>query len=823
MKLMLRPRLLDRIASACARPITLIVAPAGYGKSVAVNQFLATFEGHYSRFDAGGTDLSTLVSPAGDKLDRFDGAIVVDGLERGAADDVKELVASIERTKSRIRWILASRSSVGLPIGTWLAYGDCELVIDAADLRFTVEEFGQMARDFGLTEADDVSGLFGLTDGWPVAVNIALQAFAHSSDRRVPHGVIRDASQSFWLDQVYNTITDDERSLLAVAAALPEVDVGVLDFAKFANALEILEGFRARTGLLEERGSGVYSCPEPFREFLRRQTDLQGARQREAIHVRAARALELSGNVEPALASYVTAHSPADVLRLLENNGFDLLERGRGDVVSQAIDALDDSVRRASPRVLALRGVLQSLAGNPVRAEVLLRRSLSRAKGDRDLAASTSLRLALLLTNRGLDISDLLLPIAEDLRQSSSCRAEAWSLLAAQRALGGEIEPAREAMQRVEVLLCDVEVDSVRAKVLQRIGVAAIYIGESERAREVLVQSAELAMELQLFSLASRAYANLSNLMLHRFDDVSWQLWYAQQASTAALNAGDAFDIETASLQLLDAELRCGIPERSSNLESQLGAMRAGDQSRTHYLIPSKALRLAWEGNFAEAHRLLSPCWNRLHHDIDRAVSGAQCALYLALDRKRQSSIAIVGLVENLMGTIESDSLFSVRSVALARLCSAVAEAINGRFMHAERISHRIATPTGDPVEALMASVALELVGAVRGSSRRAFETMSPLFDRLIPLGYAHAARLLDSVRTGLLAQKSTGNFDQLTRVERDTLRLLAEGLSPKEIAARKGRSVHTVRTHIANAISKLRCNGRGQAIALGRRMGILD
>jgi ATP/maltotriose-dependent transcriptional regulator MalT len=818
-----RPRIVECIELASSRAIVLIIGPAGYGKSIALSQYLRALGGRHTRFN-GRNGCHDLLEWTHAALEEFDGTIAVDGLESVGDDILRCIVALIERTKTRIRWILASRSSIGLPTGTWLAYGDCGLAIDAGDLQFTLEESSEAARSLDLNVAeDDLRDVLEFTGGWPVAMSIAFQAFPRSTDRRELHAAIRDASQHFWLEQVYSSIDDHERTLLSVAATLPQIDIGVLCLADFENALQLVEALRKRTGLLSEETNGIYRAPTLFLDFVRHQTALRGTHERQTIHLRAARALETAGRVEAALSSYVAGRSLSNVLRLLESHGFELLERGRSEATSQAIDALDDATRRNSARILALRGVLQSLAGNPVRAEVLLRRSLFRSHGDRDLTASTTLRLALLLTNRGLDIADLVLPIADDNKQSASRRGEALSLLAAQRALAGNKEGAKNVMSRVEAVLPEIDIDSVRAKILQRIGVASVYVGEAEKAREALAQSASLAMELQLYSLASRAYANLSNLMLHRFDDVGWQLWYAEQGSLAAFKAGDAFDVETASLQLLDAELRCGKSERGSKLEDQLAAIRAGDQSRTHYLIPSKALRLAWGGRFADAHRLLAPCWMRLHHDIDRAVSGAQCALYLALDMRRQASVSLSTEIVALLKRTEAQGPFSVRSIAMAHVCCALAEAVNGRFMQAERISRQVTSDTNDAVVALMANVAAEMIAAIRGSGRRAFEAISPLLERLTPLGYAHMAQLMESVGRDLARQKFSGEINQLTRVERATLRLLAEGLSPKEIANRRARSVLTVRTHIANAIWKLRCNGLSQAIALSREMGILD
>ena len=134
--------------------------------------------------------------------------------------------------------------------------------------------------------------------------------------------------------------------------------------------------------------------------------------------------------MESALVAYAAARSQPDLLRTLEASGFDLLERGRAECVSNAVEALDEPTRRTNPRILALRGVLQSLAGKPIRAEALLRRSIAHAKNDRDLVGFASLQMAPLAANYGGDVGDSLRPIAVDELQLPSIRAEALSLLA---------------------------------------------------------------------------------------------------------------------------------------------------------------------------------------------------------------------------------------------------------------------------------------------------------------------------------------------------------------------------------------------------------
>lgn len=87
------------------------------------------------------------------------------------------------------------------------------------------------------------------------------------------------------------------------------------------------------------------------------------------------------------------------------------------------------------------------------------------------------------------------------------------------------------------------------------------------------------------------------------------------------------------------------------------------------------------------------------------------------------------------------------------------------------------------------------------------------------------AARLLeDYARLAARPEPDSSLEDEpdLTFREREVLHLIAKGATDIEIAKQLSLSVHTVKTHVRNILSKLHADNRRQAARLARRQGLV-
>ena len=88
----------------------------------------------------------------------------------------------------------------------------------------------------------------------------------------------------------------------------------------------------------------------------------------------------------------------------------------------------------------------------------------------------------------------------------------------------------------------------------------------------------------------------------------------------------------------------------------------------------------------------------------------------------------------------------------------------------------------------------------------------------------AEGGTYVDPVLAGVLATPSvTDGLPELTRREREVLRLLADGLANEEIGKRLFISPETVRTHVRKAMGKLDADTRTQAVATALRQSLIS
>ena len=221
-ELVLRPRLIERLNEGLHRKLTLISAPAGFGKTTLASEWIAGCkrpsawlsldegESDFARFltyfvaalqtmkaDIGTRVLAALQSPQQAPAESVltslineinamphDFILVLDDYHAVDARSVDDALAFLlEHLPRQMHLVIATREDPNLPLARWRARGQLT-ELRAADLRFTAAEaatFLNQAMGLHLS-GDDITALENRTEGWIAGLQMAALSLQGRAD-----------------------------------------------------------------------------------------------------------------------------------------------------------------------------------------------------------------------------------------------------------------------------------------------------------------------------------------------------------------------------------------------------------------------------------------------------------------------------------------------------------------------------------------------------------------------------------------------------------------------------------------------------------------
>ena len=846
-----RPRVQARLAEACAERVALIVAPAGYGKSVALNAYLESLRTAYVRYDvdesasnlagfvrgfveavaeiaptapaAIADALRGVLSSENPGLDLaqwfyvhikiFGGTVVIDDFQKSGVDSetARFLSALIDKTKARIKWLIATRSTLDLPVASWLAYGTSGMAVDEHDLAFSLEEARAAARTLRLAVRDEeLSSLLELTNGWPTAVVFSLRSSTRSNDLKNVAATTREMIYRYLAEQVYNSMPAASREFLRDAALLQRLDVSVLEAAGYDRAESMLAELRHSVSFISVDSPGHYRIHDLFRDFLDYESRLLGKENINGRIRRIAGALEQSNLPHEALALYRRSDDWTSIVRIIERSGFELSARGANESLEAVIVALPNELRTKNPTIVGLRAMFQADRQRFAEAERLFRKALS-FDIDAKLRARFVLAINALLTQIGKTDAIPLLESLDLLKDGDDeMRTDLSAALAMSYAIAGRADEAR-ALIGVCIDLLDEVDDATRARTLSRISVAFYYFGDYDQVDQYATEGAALSAEIGLYSLASRCFGTLYATSSMRGDN-SQALWFAQQMAASATKAANKSLHNRALISILDIESQRGNAERveaTLRLISQLFGREALNEPFA--VLEALALQSAWSEQFERSLQFLNLSLKGIFDASHICMRRAMMAVFHAALERRDDALEQLHFVGSYLeqATAPHDRLGEF-AVALA----AVANVILGRATVAKKIlkANPARTSSAQPLWRI-ASILTDV------RPRLGDPEIEVQLRAIAEEGYGGYAML---IRALPLFNRSEENLQLLTPTEQSVLLLLDRGMRPKAIANSTGRSVHTVQNHIRAVISKLGTSGRDEALIVARQRGLI-
>jgi ATP/maltotriose-dependent transcriptional regulator MalT len=665
-----RERVVERIRRSKDNRVLLLLADAGFGKSVAVQQFLQgeqepyafyrvapdtttllgflrglttaldqfvpgahlSFTMAYERSMQSQTPFGELATWLGEHLRDATMRIVIDDLHNAGSDDIGDFLAhAIDASPRAIKWLIATRSSKAFSPSTWLAQREMDWPIDDSELRFTSGEVAQLAQNLGMKFSPrGFDAVLRTSDGWPSAAALALltaetlPALQIATSRLDVYDVLAQL--------VFDAQTDEAQRFLLETSVFSVIERDVLEASGWH-----FQGLADAPGwdgpYIEELSDGTFRYDSLFRDFLTRILADKSPEERRDALIRAAVAYERLDRIPEALEFHGRAKTVSAMTRLLSAHGFALIERGETDAVETAINALPEEAQHASPAILGLRGVIDSQSAQYDTAEAWFRLALHDLH---DIALRLNLiyRYSLDLVRRGrTDCIELLEPaiataeaLAHELHPVLCCTL-ATAYVQVER-----LDEAQALLAQALPNLGGGLSESQRARAYHQAAFVALRCADVRNAANYATAVVEIATPAGLYDLAARAYSILYEIA-HVWDAVPRKaLQYVEQVASFALRCGDSQVREWALIAAYYIEAERGngsmmlTIERSLNTADVLQMPEAASEA----LLPGQSLRSTWTGDFAHAYGLLARSAPEQGSADRRALRWAEIALYAA-------------------------------------------------------------------------------------------------------------------------------------------------------------------------------------------------
>ena len=405
-----RGHLVDRLREGRGRRLTLVCAPAGYGKTTLLGQWESQDRGRMpfawlslDRDDADPVKLWNQLILGLHQVHPAAGTRSVDVLTAGPLAIapvaipllVKELLDApplvlvledwhvlrnplcdetiatfVEHAPESVQIVISSRSDPGLPLARLRAHADLAEV-RAEQLRLTPDESGELLRSTGVElERDDVHRLTSRTEGWAAGLHLASIALREQQDTRAFVDAFSGDSRhvlDYLARDVFDAVPPEMRDFLLRTSILETLSAElcdwVLETSDSATMLAEIEQANLFLVSVDERRR-IYRYHQLFARMLRRELDVVDPDAMLRLHARASVWFEREGHVEPAITHAIASRDVERASDIVALHSREYWSSGRIATLSRWLDALSWPEATADAQLAIVRAAILGLTGH---------------------------------------------------------------------------------------------------------------------------------------------------------------------------------------------------------------------------------------------------------------------------------------------------------------------------------------------------------------------------------------------------------------------------------------------------------------------------
>jgi LuxR family maltose regulon positive regulatory protein len=382
----IRPRLLQRLDRARSLPITLVVAPAGYGKSTVVSHW-AECQSHpvvwvslspsingtsalYSAISRAmgvgaispRTTLDAILVDLRERTnDGLSLTLVFDDYHAVENQDVHDAMDGlVTGLPERTRIIIASRSQPPLSLARFRSQGLVDELTEQ-DLRFTIDEIAAVVDNVapGRLTPEQIQELVDRTEGWIAGIRLVLLSLQQVDDAQV-QSVIDTWTGHRWLDdyiveEILSSLPAKIREFVMRTAALPWLEPSLCNAVlESEQGAVLVDEVKRRLVFVRPVDGSKYSLTyhglfaESVQRIAARQLPVAELRE---IHLRATAWFEQQGHLEVAADLAIAATDWDSAVRCIRPVCRDLMDRDAHHARLYWLEKLPESVILADPHL----------------------------------------------------------------------------------------------------------------------------------------------------------------------------------------------------------------------------------------------------------------------------------------------------------------------------------------------------------------------------------------------------------------------------------------------------------------------------------------
>ena len=890
-----RPRLNERLSEGLQSKLILISAPAGFGKSTLlidwVHQsnmpvawislergdndwggFLAYFVAALQTIEAGiGETVQAMIqSPQPPSQEsvltalinevatlKKDFILVLDDYHVIEARQIHDSLAFLlDHLPPRMHLVISGRSDPFLPLSRMRSKGELT-ELRAENLRFSAQETTTFLNQvMGLTlSRQEVDALEARTEGWIAGLHLAaLSILDRTQSGEDPTGFIAAFAGDdrfivdYLVDEVLAQLSQETKDFLLQTSILERLSGSLCDAVTGRNggqkSLERLERANLFITPLDSRRRW-YRYHQLFADLLRqRLQESANPEEIEALHMRASRWYEENDFFVEAVEHALAAQEHTHVIRLIYSGSAGIFMRSELKLLLRWQAALPGELLASEPKLSIMLAWAWIATGHPREAESCLQ-TLEAALGEHmdDLfneakivepyARSVLVEVAVIRAQLAIGRGDLrqadkltsqILPFLKEgegtyiYNTPDDLRTVVFFISGLVKKLNGDLPQADEALSTAADLgkaqgnvhiFAAATAHLANVRTLQ--GKLRQAVSTSERGLQGLAEMAG-----RHSPLAGQIHVELGNAHYER-NDLDTALYHIEEGIALAKPWDYWEGLVPGYLGL--ARIRAAQKEWESawNAMSDLETL---SQNYPH-LVPAaesaRALLSTLEGK-ADAARSWAEAESAENTQVIDLNRESDLIILARVLAARGNWVEAEALIERLIEIAGSGGRHG-RTIELLALQSLVCDALDEPERALDALSHALAF--GEPEGYVRTFVDLG-TPMIQLLSQAAEQRITPEYAGRL-LGAFPQSAVTPTKRTTIPAHPPLpGLVEPLSEREIEILRLIARGLSNKEIAQQLYLSQGTIKVHAHNIYGKLGVNGRTQAIARATDLGIL-